>query len=202
MQANRTSPAPFLLVFTLLAGGGAQALPELLFVPATAALPYAARAYRDIWDEDGERIVAALEARSCLQFAESRVTAIVDDVVSHSGGSDYPMRLRASYALDTKKSTLVHELGHRHLWQLEQRLEDVDGHMTLFLILDLVWADVWGKEFADGRVLGESNWGDDYASAWAWARSLGSQERLRVWNRLLVMNGFPGGCGNLPDDAG
>ncbi|MYF70641.1 MAG: hypothetical protein F4053_07090 [Proteobacteria bacterium] len=182
-----------------LATAAAHAQPDLIFVPANAALPYAVRAYQEIWDEDGERIVAALETRTCLPFSEPTVTAVVDYAVSHSGGPDYPMRLRGSYAPDVKKATLVHELGHRHLWQLAERLEGVDGHMTLYLVLDRVWADVWGEEFAEDRIQYESNWGDDYAVAWAWAQSLGTEERSRLWNRLLVMNGFPDGCGSLPE---
>ena len=199
MQENRTPLASILPVFALLTAGGALAQTEVEFIPATAALPYAARAYREIWDEDGERIIAALEARTCLTFPESSVSAVVDDAVSNSGGPGGPMRLRASYALDVKKSTLVHELGHRHLWQLEQRLDGIDGHMTLYLVLDRVWADVWGEEYAGDRIRHESNWGDDYATAWSWARSLSAGERSRLWNRLLVMNGFPDGCGSMPD---
>ena len=194
MQRNRLQPAWVVPALLLLATGGAQAQTEVVFIPATAALPYAARAYREIWDENGERIVAALETRTCLPFPETSVTAMVDDAVSHSGGPDRPMRLRASYMLDVKKSTLVHELGHRHLWQLAARLDDIDGHMTLYLVLDRVWADVWGENFADERVAGEANWGADYAAAWDWARSLSSEQRTRLWNRLLAMNGFPTGC--------
>jgi len=201
MQGIRIRRAFFGLAIALLATGGAPAQTEVVFIPATAALPYAARAYREIWDEDGGRIIAALEARTCLAFPESSVSVVVDDAVSNSGGPGGPMRLRASYMLDVKKSTLVHELGHRHLWQLDERLEGVDGHMTLYLVLDRVWADVWGEAFADDRVRYESNWGEDYAAAWAWAKSLGSEERLQLWNRLLVMNGFPDGCGSLPDVA-
>ena len=200
MQGSRFCRAWIVSAVALLAAA-ARAQPELIFVPANAALPYAVRAYQEIWDEDGERIVAALEARTCLPFSEPSVTAIVDYAVSHSGGPDYPMRLRGSYAPDVKKSTLVHELGHRHLWQLAERLTGIDGHMTLYLILDRVWADVWGEEFADDRIQHESKWGDDYAAAWAWAQSLGSEERLRLWNRLLVINGFPDGCGSLPGYA-
>ena len=181
MQRNRLQPAWVVPALLLLATGGAQAQTEVVFIPATAALPYAARAYREIWDENGERIVAALEARTCLPFPETSVTAMVDDAVSHSGGPDRPMRLRASYMLDVKKSTLVHELGHRHLWQLAARLDDIDGHMTLYLVLDRVWADVWGENFADERVAGEANWGADYAAAWDWARSLSSEQRTRLW---------------------
>ena len=202
MRGNRVRRGWACAAILMAAAAGARAQPEVVFVPATAALPYAARAYREIWDEDGERIVAALETRTCMPFSESSITAVVDYAVSHSGGPDSPMRLRASYAPDVKKATLVHELGHRHLWQLAERLEGVDGHMTLYLVLDRVWADVWGEEFAAERVRYEANWGGDYAAAWAWARSLSPQERRRLWNRLLVMNGFPGGCGRLPDAAG
>jgi hypothetical protein len=101
------------------------------------------------------------------------------------------MSLRASYDVDIKRATLVHELGHRHLWQLTQRLDALDGHRTLYLVLDRVWADVWGIEFADERVLGESSWRSsyDYAAAWAWARGLTPDERSRLWNRLLAING-------------
>ena len=132
----------------------------------------------------------ALETVTCMPFPESSVSATVGDAVSHSGGPEHPMRLRRSYIRKEKESTLVHELGHRHLWQLVERLDEVDGHMTLYLILDRVWADVWGEEFAADRVRGESDWHQSYAEAWAWARSVGPEERARLWNQLLVMNGF------------
>jgi hypothetical protein len=181
----------------LVAAAAASANVTLSFVPFTAAHGYAARTYEQIWQEFGERIVAALEVRTCLPFSEATVTAVVDDATSHSGGPAHPMRLRASYAPDVKQSTLVHELGHRHLWQLVERLDDVDGHMTLYLVLDRVWADVWGEEFAEERVRGESTWFAeyDYANAWSWARSLSDDERARTWNELLAMNGFSGNCG-------
>ena len=185
----------------LLVAGVAQANVKVAFIGSSPAHGYAARAYQAIWDEYGERIVAALETRSCLPFTESEVSAVVADAISHSGGPRHPMRLRATYNPDVKKSTLVHELGHRHLWQLTERLDDVDGHMTLYLILDQVWADVWGEEFANDRVGGESGWhaNYDYEAAWTWARSLSREERARLWNRLLVMNGFSGGCNSLTD---
>lgn len=184
------------LVATLLGAATAQAAVELDFIPLSPAHGYAARTYEAIWHEYGERIVTALETRTCLPFVESNVAAVIADAASNSGGPNFPMRLRATYDSDAKRSTLVHELGHRHLWQLVERLEGVDGHKTLFLILDRVWADVWGEKFAEDRVAGESAWrGDyDYAAAWAWARSLTPAERARLWNRLLAMNGFPGDC--------
>jgi hypothetical protein len=169
---------------------------EVRFIPETAALGYAVRAYEAIWQAHGDAIVAALEARTCVRFSEANVSAVVADATSHSGGPDHPMQLRASYTTDVKQSTLVHELGHRHLWQLEERLDDVDGHMTLYLILDRVWADVWGEPFAEAQVRHESGWRSryDYAEAWSWARSLGDDERARLWRELLALNGLESDC--------
>jgi hypothetical protein len=173
-----------------LAVFAARAEPTVNFVAATAAHESAARAYRSIWDQDGARIVAALEARTCMRFSEAAVAAVISDDVSHSGGPEHPMGLRASYDLDVKRATLVHELGHRHLWQLAERLTGIDGHRTLYLILDRVWADVWGEAFAAERVSGEATWraSYDYAAAWEWARSLTIDERGVLWNRLLALN--------------
>jgi hypothetical protein len=183
------------LTASLLAMSPAKAV-EVEFVPLSAADQWDTRTYRAIWDEFGERIVAAFETVTCLPFTESTVPAVVAEDVSHSGGPEHAMQLRASYSRAVKESTLVHELGHRHLWQLTQRLDGVDGHMTLYLVLDRVWAQVWGKEFADEHIRGESGWRADYdyGTAWKWARSLSREERARLWNELLVKNGFAGGC--------
>lgn len=200
MLVIRLRNAVFLTLTGLsLMAASAQAQ-EVEFIPSTAAHGYAVRAYQAIWDQDGERILAALEARTCLPFTEPNVSAIVADATSNSGGPEHPMRLRASYAPEAKRSTLAHELGHRHLWQLEKRLDDIDGHKTLFLVLDLVWEDVWGPEFAEDRVRGESGWLSDYdyAAAWRWARSLDSAERARLWRELLTLNGFDTHCDTLP----
>jgi hypothetical protein len=184
------------LIGACVATGIAQAQPEVRFIAATAAHASAAKSYEAIWQRDGDRIVAAFEAITCLPFAERHVGAIIDDAVSHSGGRDHPMSLRASYGTDVKRSTLVHELGHRHLWQLPERLDDFDGHETLFLILDRVWATVWGDAFAAERVRDESSWlaSYDYGAAWQRVRSLTLDERARLWNRLLALNGFPSDC--------
>lgn len=172
------------------------------FIPGTPAHGYAARTYESIWNEHGERIVAALEARTCIPLAEEHVAAVVEDATSHSGGPNHPMRLRASYPLALKQSTLVHELGHRHLWQLAERFDYLDGHKTLYLILDRVWADVWGEEFAAAQIQRESSWlaDYDYAAAWRWALNLVPAERARLWNRLRWMNGFTGDCAGPLDD--
>lgn len=185
------------LVAALLAGSASQAQTQVGFVPFTPAHDPAVRAYEAIWAEHGERILKALEVHTCLPFPEAEVSAVVADAISHSGGPEHPMRLRATYPREVKQSTLVHELGHRHLWQLAERLDDVDGHMTLYLVLDRVWADVWGEQFAENRVRDESRWDEDYQAAWAWARSLEPRERTRLWNRLLAMNGFADACESL-----
>jgi len=176
-----------------LSAAAARAQPAVEFIATTPAHESAARAYREIWEQDGARIVAALKARTCMRFAETAVAALVGDNVSDSGGPEHPMSLRASYDLDVKRATLVHELGHRHLWQLTQRLDTVDGHRTLYLVLERVWADVWGEEFAAARIRGESSWeaSYDYAAAWTWARGLTVDERGVLWNRLLTLNGKP-----------
>lgn len=192
---------PVWIAVALLVAGGAHAQVDVVFTAATYVDEWDTKTYRAVWDEYGDRIVAALEDRTCMPFSEATVAATVAEAGSHSGGPEHPMRLRASYPRRIKQSTLVHELGHRHLWQLEERLDDVDGHMTLYLILDRVWADVWGEAFAEDRVQGESGWDTQYAEAWAWARSLGPERRLQLWNRLLAMNGFSPSCERLVRSA-
>jgi hypothetical protein len=193
MTSMRLSHITFISLAAALAAAAAQAQPAVEFVASSPAHESAARAYRAIWEQDGARIIAALEARTCMRFPETAVAAVVGDAVSDSGGPEHPMSLRASYGLDVKRATLVHELAHRHLWQLTQRLDDLDGHHTLYLILDRVWADVWGPEFAAARVRGESTWNAtyDYAAAWTWASKLSVDQRGVLWNRLLTMNDKP-----------
>ena len=183
------------LVAALLGAQPSNAV-EVEFVALSPADQWDTRTYRAIWDEFGERIVAAFETVTCLPFTEPRIPAIVADDVSHSGGPEHPMQLRATYARAVKQATLVHELGHRHLWQLAERLDGIDGHMTLYLVLDRVWAQVWGEDFAAQRIRTESAWAAsyDYGQAWEWARALRADERARLWNELLIANGFPGGC--------
>lgn len=189
------------LVATLLGASAAKAV-EVEFLPLSAADQWDTRTYRAIWDEFGERIVAAFESVTCMPFVEPRVAAIVANDVSHSGGPEHPMQLRATYARAVKQGTLVHELGHRHLWQLTERLDGIDGHQTLYLVLDRVWAQVWGEKFAAERIATESAWDAsyDYRRAWHWAQSLSRAERARLWNQLLARNGFTN-CSGRPTQA-
>jgi hypothetical protein len=141
------------LVAALL-GARPSAAVEVEFVALSAADQWDTRTYRAIWDEFGERIVAAFETVTCLPFTEPQVSAVVANDVSHSGGPEHPMQLRATYGRAVKQATLVHELGHRHLWQLAKRLDGIDGHQTLYLVLDRVWAQVWGETFAAQSIRG------------------------------------------------
>lgn len=156
MRRSLNVPLWIPVLLSQLVAVTATAQVHVEFTPSTLADEYDTRVYREIWGEYGQRLIDALEARSCMRFSEPKVEATVADATSNSGGPDHPMRLRRTYIRNEKESTLAHELGHRHLWQLEERLDDVDGHMTLYLILDRVWADVWGEAFAEERIRGES----------------------------------------------
>jgi hypothetical protein len=197
LKANLYHP-PLLMLFVglLFLLPAARADVEVEFIPALYSHRLSAESYQNIWTEYGAQIIESLERHTCLPFVESKIGAIIDDAESHSGGPEYPIQLRATYPEKTKMATLVHELGHRHLWQLENRLEDVDGHQTLYLILDRVWADVWGEAFAAESVAVESQWFTDYdyAGAWSWARALSDEERAELWNKLLAINGFDSPC--------
>jgi hypothetical protein len=189
------------LVAALLGASAARAF-EMEFAALSPADQWDTRTYRAIWDEFGDRIVTAFETVTCMPFVEPRVAAVVANDVSHSGGPEHPMQLRATYARAVKQATLVHELGHRHLWQLVERLDGVDGHQTLYLVLDRIWAQVWGEDFAARQIATESAWlaSYDYGEAWRWAQSLSRAERALLWNELLARNGFRSGC-NAPADA-
>jgi len=81
-----------------------------------------------------------------LKFDGNEVKAIVFEGTRESGYRERPMRLRASYLPDTKKATLIHELGHR----LESDLfRKGDDHPYLFLWIYDIWVKLYGRQFAD-----------------------------------------------------
>jgi hypothetical protein len=112
--------------------------------------------YRRLWADEGSRIVAALESITGIGFFQGNINAIVYEGVSFSGNRDTPMRLRASYSPDGKRSSLVHELGHRLISQLTIRPSDLDEHRVLDLVLYDAWESLWGVEFATRQVHFES----------------------------------------------
>src|SRR5690349_12041410 len=84
---------------------------RITFTPESSRFDAAAREYKDLWSKDGERMLDAMESVSGLKFGETDLNVIVFEGASYSGYRDMPMHLRASYPLDVKKATLVHELG-------------------------------------------------------------------------------------------
>jgi hypothetical protein len=100
------------------------------------------------------------------------------------------MSLRGSYPLDTKKSALVHELGHRLIGQLTTRPPDLDEHRVLDLFLYDVWESLWGRDFADEHVKVESGQTGlyDYETAWKWALSISKDERASRFAAIVKAN--------------
>jgi len=142
--------------------------------------------YDTIWRAEGRRIIATMERVSGLRFdsppyADTSIVAVVFEGVSNSGYREDPMHLRASYPLDTKRATLIHELGHR--LQVGVARPDEDEHEVLFLWLYDTWVALWGREFADAQVQVERARRGPYPKAWDAALSLDSAaraERFRV----------------------
>src|SRR6185295_12070096 len=139
----------------------------------------------EIWAREGAKITAAMEAASGLKFEDREVKARVLEVASSSGYGVIPMTLRASYPPDTKKATLIHELGHR----LENELfpQDEDDHKYLFLWIYDVWVTLYGREFADAQVAIEKRRGGMYPAAWEFALSFTTAElRAAKWKETVV----------------
>ena len=159
------------------------------FRPASAELTEAAREYERLWAAEGERIVRAMEAVSGLSFvtpayADTAIVALVLEAPSYSGYRTSPMRMRASYPFDTKRATLIHELGHRLQSGLFRR--DEEEHGPLFLWIYDVWVQLYGQAFADAQVEVEKRRGGPYPKAWDEALALSAAERAARWRTLLA----------------
>src|SRR5688572_964910 len=99
-----------LVLWILLAAASCTAQSKTLrivFQPDSDQFSEAARQYETIWARDGVKITAAMEAASNLKFEDREVKAMILEFSSESGYREKPMRLRASYPLDTKKATLI-----------------------------------------------------------------------------------------------
>ena len=176
-----------LLLWILLAAASCTAQSKTLrivFQPDSDQFSEAARQYETIWARDGVKITAAMEAASDLKFEDREVKAMILEVSSESGYREKPMRLRASYPLDTKKATLIHELGHRLQSDLFRRGED--DHPYLFLWIYGVWVNLYGREFADAQVAVEKQRGRMYPAAWDYALSLPSEQRAAKWKETVA----------------
>jgi hypothetical protein len=157
---------------------------QISFHPDSDRFSEATQQYQTIWAREGSSITAAMEAASGLKFEGREVLAIVLEVSSDSGYKDIPMHLRASYPLDTKKATLIHELGHR----LESELfhQGEDDHRYLFLWIYDVWIKLYGREFADAQVAVEKQRGRMYPAAWDFALSFTPEQRATKWKETVA----------------
>lgn len=145
----------------------------------------AAKEYQDIWDSEGEKIIETMERISGLRFVEKFINAIVYEWISFS----FPLRLRASYPLDIKKATLIHELGHRLLagnkiTKKGKNFRALEIHKPLYLILYDIWVNLYGEDFAKKNVKIESERHEDYKEAWEWVLSFDKETRTKKFTEL------------------
>ena len=157
---------------------------EIVFAAEAPEFESAAKEYRQIWKQEGERIAATLHHLTGLHLEPGPIQTIVFEGVSNSGYRDIPMRMRASLPADTKRATLVHELSHRLIGHLVPK--DFEEHPVIFLFVYDVWVELWGQEFADAQVVVESKRRGryDYAGAWRDALALGKSGRAEAWARF------------------
>ncbi len=90
------------------------------------------------------------------------------------------MKLRASYDLEVKKGTLIHELSHRLLFNLKNKPAG-DEHKLLNLFLYDVWEELYGTQFAHNMVRAEKEFGSLYRDAWEYALSMDKDSRKRTF---------------------
>ena len=162
---------------------------RITFVPQSDSFAAAGHEYELLWAAEGDRIVREMENVSGLtfvypEFADTAITANVFEGVSNSGYRESPMRLRASYSTDTKKATLIHELGHRLQAGLFHR--DEEEHAPLFLWIYDVWVKLYGQAFADAQVAVERARRGPYPKAWDEALALSPNERAARWRALVA----------------
>lgn len=168
---------------TLLGG----AAPSLSIEPLGARHAGAAEAYRQLWDEEGGRIVATLEALSGFEFRPGQVDVIVADGPPMTAFHGREMRLRAGYSPAYRRATFVHELGHLLALGMP-RSAGVDDHRLLYLFLYDAWTELYGRDFAERMVRIERRipGAYDYDAAWAWALAMTREQRQARLRALRV----------------
>ncbi|MEA3053183.1 MAG: hypothetical protein QOG72_2086 [Sphingomonadales bacterium] len=152
------------------------AAPPVSFTPVSPDYAEAAGEYRRLWQAEGLRIAAAMEAETGLVFPAAPVDAIVSEGRPMASFDGRTIRLRASYSPAYKKATLVHELGHRLALAFPSR-GGLDDHRLLYLFLYDSWTDLYGQPFADRMVSIERRIGPSYEAAWTWALAMTREQR-------------------------
>ncbi|MEK7646501.1 MAG: hypothetical protein AAB381_02300 [Patescibacteria group bacterium] len=146
--------------------------------------------FEKMWQEEGERITDTWERVTGLKFIETEINAVVADLKSCS----HPLTLRYSNEYDFKKSTLVHELGHRILYRRESSAGNkttFERHKFLFLVLYDVFCELYGQEFTYKVIAWDSSLGKDkgrsmYEDAWQWALQYKTkEERQKIYKEIL-----------------
>ena len=174
----------FVLVVLAFTTAHAQRV-KIKFTPEGEKFAAATKEYEAIWQAEGDRVIKAMEKVSGLKFKETEIETIVFEGVSRSGyPGESPMKMRASYTADTKKATLIHELGHRHISQIEKRPEGIDEHSVLFLILYDIWVDLYGEKFAKEQVEIEKSRRGPYPKAWEYALGMTRKEREKKFKEI------------------
>jgi hypothetical protein len=153
-----------------------------------------AEAYRQAWQQNSRKLLAAFRLITGLDFKQSVITAYVyDGDRSFSGSFRQPMRLEARGAShDEKLLTLVHELSHRLLGgnglalSTELNLSMLDEHKRIFLFEYDVVKQALGDDKATLLQKIEDRANDkDYSQAWQWAMSLSYKDRQAQLKRLI-----------------
>jgi hypothetical protein len=111
----------------------------------------ATKAYENIWQNDGEKIVQAMEKYTGLHFQQDEIHVIIHNEQSASGMDGVPMRLNIhNTSLNEKRNALVHELSHRLLFGNDLYAPDSEGadgdETRAFLFQGDVLREVYGEE--------------------------------------------------------
>lgn len=166
------------LIALLHLGLLAAAAPPLSFVPVEPRFADGAEEYRRLWETEGPRIVAAMEAATGVAFPSTPIEVIVRQGAPMTAYDGRTIRLRANCSPGCRRGTFTHELGHRLALTLPRSAE-LDDHRLLYLFLYDVWTDLYGQDFADRMVRLERRIPDpyDYDGAWTWALSMTREQR-------------------------
>src|SRR6266513_1368898 len=88
----------------------AQSRVKINFKAESTRFNAATEEYDQIWQSEGDRMIATIEQVTGLKYPEKEFNAIVFEGVSESGRGRIPMKMRASYSTEIKKATLMHEI--------------------------------------------------------------------------------------------